>query len=427
MMPKLILHIGAHKTGTTALQNFLALNYRKLLEYGVLYPKFGADEMVPHHIILRPLVTPKPDDYIWSITGAEHIKSEDDIKVALSRELEETGAHTVIVSTESLFANQQIFDNAVATNKAGYARQLFSEYNVEVVVYLRNQADWLESCYVEAVKGAHTCFDGGVKDYILYKHHEYLDYRGYLEPWYEAFGKDKIHVRLYENVGKKIETDFLVASGLTFPESADWAYPGFDDANQSLNHVAVRLLRQFNKINRALPLGWKYKFPFSWDDLRKFELLGRQPYLSHTERQKLFEDLDEANTALFANVEMGDEAKDIWREAFFRKAAGGVRDDNNELEDALGVVLKHSSLLGVERDAAYQKRDTAFQERDTAFQERDTAFQERDTSNVLANRYREENERLAKENAECKDLMKPFLPFLRLARAIRRNIGRLIR
>jgi len=36
---KLTLHIGHGKTGTSALQSFLALNENLLLEYGICYPK----------------------------------------------------------------------------------------------------------------------------------------------------------------------------------------------------------------------------------------------------------------------------------------------------------------------------------------------------------------------------------------------------
>ena len=38
----LYLHIGKHKTGTTALQDFMAMNRNELKKLGVLYP--GIDE-----------------------------------------------------------------------------------------------------------------------------------------------------------------------------------------------------------------------------------------------------------------------------------------------------------------------------------------------------------------------------------------------
>ena len=38
-MPKLFLHVGFHKTGTTSLQDILNRNRKELLSQGIIYPK----------------------------------------------------------------------------------------------------------------------------------------------------------------------------------------------------------------------------------------------------------------------------------------------------------------------------------------------------------------------------------------------------
>ena len=41
MKKRIIIHAGTHKTGTTFLQSFLSLNYKRLLDKGILFPLSG--------------------------------------------------------------------------------------------------------------------------------------------------------------------------------------------------------------------------------------------------------------------------------------------------------------------------------------------------------------------------------------------------
>ena len=47
---EIIIHIGHHKTGTTSIQHFLALNEVLLLDrYGIYYPEIGRDPLMKYH------------------------------------------------------------------------------------------------------------------------------------------------------------------------------------------------------------------------------------------------------------------------------------------------------------------------------------------------------------------------------------------
>ena len=48
-MAKVILHVGAHKTGTTYLQNLFHLNRARLAEAGIHYPDIGPN--TAHHAL----------------------------------------------------------------------------------------------------------------------------------------------------------------------------------------------------------------------------------------------------------------------------------------------------------------------------------------------------------------------------------------
>ena len=41
MKKNIIIHAGTHKTGTTFLQSFLSLNFKELLNEGILFPLSG--------------------------------------------------------------------------------------------------------------------------------------------------------------------------------------------------------------------------------------------------------------------------------------------------------------------------------------------------------------------------------------------------
>lgn len=361
-MTKLILHIGAHKTGTTALQNFLALNYEQLLSYGVLYPRFSANIAVPHHIIMRPIVAPKNNDYIWSIEGVDNIRTELDIRDAIHREVDETGAHTVIMSTEFLFVNKPIFNNIAEGNLARYAKRLFSGFDVEVVVYLRNQPDWLESCYIEAVKGAHTCYEHDIKEYILYRHPEYMDYREYLEPWLDAFGRERIHVRIYERAAGAIEKDVINNIGLFFPADTMWNVPDVDESNISLNRVAIRILRYFNQLNNSRDEGEKYIFPLGWKELREYALVGRQSYLSCAERRKLYALLSDKNRRLAELVGLQDSEMKLWDAAFLQESKEDKNGNDIESDKAVNIffLVEHSARQATDILLLRNERDSLF-------------------------------------------------------------------
>jgi hypothetical protein len=57
-MPRLYVHCGLHKTGTTALQDFLAAQAATLARAGVLYPRAG-----------RPGVAGGQHNIAWRLAG----------------------------------------------------------------------------------------------------------------------------------------------------------------------------------------------------------------------------------------------------------------------------------------------------------------------------------------------------------------------
>ena len=288
-MKEIILHIGAHKTGSTALQNYLATNRDILGKKGIVYPSLG-DSDVYHHVLLRPIVEPKADDFIWDINRKCSIETREDIKQLMSDYLNSSNESKVVLSTEFLFVNNPIFNNIpVGFDFAEYASDIFSGFTVTPVVYLRNPVDWIESCYGEAVKGAHTCYQGSFDQY-LDENRNSLNYQRYLAPWLKVYG-DQVKVFCYEKI--LAEYDGIISHfmcevlGLDHLDLHETVMN--NDRNPSLSKEFLSLLVQFNKLNAERDRKERYFFPFEMKEILNEKWYGKGVYLNQSQARDLIE------------------------------------------------------------------------------------------------------------------------------------------
>ncbi|UVK41240.1 hypothetical protein LHFGNBLO_002816 [Mesorhizobium sp. AR10] len=200
---KLILHIGTGKTGTTALQQFLCANARKLREHGIHYAA-------------------PPDEFNFnSITNAQLLTGLDKFRTFFLHHLaeaERAGAHTIIASSEILYS---IRWRARCVGKKSSADALFEEHNLvgrlrasipeemecHVLCYVRRPDHWLESVYNQNVKSG-ILFTGDVIDFLGMTE-DMLDYHRCLSIWREVFGSSACSVRVYESALPNLIGDFV--------------------------------------------------------------------------------------------------------------------------------------------------------------------------------------------------------------------------
>ncbi|WP_296742905.1 hypothetical protein [Mesorhizobium sp.] len=123
---KIILHIGVHKTGTSALQAFLHRNAALLLEHGVFYKPTTSDW--PNH---NPLV------------AAFLPESVDDGLERLARTIEAADNNTLLISSEMLCGHSVDLE-----------RFLFGleGHDLRVFAYIRHPADIVVSAFNELVR-----------------------------------------------------------------------------------------------------------------------------------------------------------------------------------------------------------------------------------------------------------------------------------
>jgi len=169
----LVIHIGTQKTGTTALQRFLFFNYSALLKEGIRFIGAGRDKgrRAQHNEFARA-IQGRTDIAIWA---------------RLRDELAQSDSQTNLMSAEGFW-----FCDPVALKQ-----QLPDVKDVRIVVYLRRQDQYLQSLYMQAVRG-------GRRDSFATWREKVPDRGKYLaaiEKWADAFGSESIIIRPYERNG----------------------------------------------------------------------------------------------------------------------------------------------------------------------------------------------------------------------------------
>ena len=187
----LVLHIGTQKTGTAALQAYLAENADALLEQGIHYLKAGR---VRSHGDLAQALKGKADIALWE---------------EAREELQNSGSPTQVISAEGLWVS-----DPVALRNA-----LPAGIPVRIVVYLRRQDKYLQSLWKQGVTGGRK---GDFRTWLEATPYK-GDYLATIEQWASVFGADSLVIRPYERPdGANTVADFcriIGAVGLPPPEN----------------------------------------------------------------------------------------------------------------------------------------------------------------------------------------------------------------
>jgi len=145
MLDRVILHIGTHKTGTTAVQGSLGEASDALLSRGVLYPRSGRRGV--GHVELARLA-----EHPGEMPGGREGEQE------LLEEIRAASPGTLVLSAER-------FTSPVSPRRARWAEWLCTHLDarrVEVIGYVRPQWEYIESIYVQATKAGLTRVDSRV-------------------------------------------------------------------------------------------------------------------------------------------------------------------------------------------------------------------------------------------------------------------------
>ncbi len=229
---KFYLHIGWHKTGSTAIQKFLWENRRSLLDrFGVLYPETGIFT-VAHHLVAWSLQEPLTNP--WALSIDFHEKAED-LFSGIFHEAKTTGASTILISSEE-FVSKCSLDRLT---------QLLSGHEVHVIVYIRRQDLAAESYYGQKVRQFESRISLELEQFIS-NMGRWLDYTVMVDAWERAIPGVVMEPRVYD-LSKfpqgNVVTDFLTAIGL---DMSVVAASNDSDVNASLDPLSIRALARIN-------------------------------------------------------------------------------------------------------------------------------------------------------------------------------------
>lgn len=214
-MNMLYIHVGVHKTGTTALQYSLATRRAALKEQGISYPAAGipaAAALWGHH------------DLAWALRDGDPGGLCRMVRAEIGSEAGTPSDRAVLSSEEfCLLRNATLFQPL---------KDAFSGWAFRPICYIRRQDQLLESVYNHHVKSL-----GETSDIIDFARRirRRLDHRMVLGRLEQAFGRDTMTVRLYDKalIGDTV-SDFFSLLGAEYRESA-----GSPDINAGLTTAGI--------------------------------------------------------------------------------------------------------------------------------------------------------------------------------------------
>jgi hypothetical protein len=237
-LKRLYLHIGYPKTGTTMLQSALAQNAVALAKLGVLYPRTGQINNA-HYAFNFSLG-------IGDYAGDLKIETPEILREQLHDEVMRSGCDRIIISTE-------YFSIARSMEKV---TELFSGYDIKLIVYLRRHDHAFESAYSQSVKSvADPPWQPNIESFIVYElmvnalHYDYLQT---LRRWADHLGKDAITVRPYERSQNTPDllSDFLAT--VQVADSQEFIRP--ENVNVSLGPHSVAAIQAVRRTSIPNPI-----------------------------------------------------------------------------------------------------------------------------------------------------------------------------
>ena len=150
---KVIIHVGAGKTGTSSIQKTLGLNRSELNRQGIEYAGLMFEYMVQKYDWQRASAS----EVFHSLAPKEAALQVLDIIETNIPTLESQKIHTLIWSNESLFERNE---KVILIAEELLARNI----EVEIIAYIRNYDSWSQSAYKQwGIK--HKTYEGPIRSF----------------------------------------------------------------------------------------------------------------------------------------------------------------------------------------------------------------------------------------------------------------------
>lgn len=200
-MPRLILHIGTGKTGTTSIQMALRKNQSALAEQG--FHVIECRRVLPHSS-RHMFAWNDPADAGWAELAAE------------MKQVAPTG-RDVILSNEGLWRLDE--------DEIAHLASAFPGYQPFVLMYVRDQADWIQSSLLQKQKKGRTAFDiNNPRKVSRWTARRNLDYLKVCKRFEAVLGQGVMHARLFNRpsfIDGDLLQDFFKTIGVQDTQALD--------------------------------------------------------------------------------------------------------------------------------------------------------------------------------------------------------------
>jgi hypothetical protein len=180
------VHIGTHKTGTTSIQAMLAMNEKLFRSAGVFVPRCGRNNVAyaGHHNIA------------WDLARDGQFDPSLGSFDALLADIAASDASTVCLSSEE-FEFLHADEAAMERLRDGLSS---IGYETRIIVYVRPQADYIESLYAEIARAWNIGFDDFLETIVAEGSYclSRFDYVGLIDAFARTFSTKRVIVRAYK-------------------------------------------------------------------------------------------------------------------------------------------------------------------------------------------------------------------------------------
>lgn len=241
---KAIVHIGAPKTGSSTIQEFLFQNTDALAQKGFRFsrnvPGRGSQFEYPIAALARlDRLLPAPD------TQARHSSTDLAVhkQIGAAAEAELAAKRATWTEPVALFSSEHIHPWLRRTDEIQSLDRMFGAHfdSVRYILYIRNQEDLVASSHSERIKrGSNRRHQDFLEQRL-----DHLDYEPRVRLWLDVVGRDRFDLRLLDPGFLKdgnLLSDFASAcgftlDGLTIPPRI----------NESLSAPAAECVRAMNE------------------------------------------------------------------------------------------------------------------------------------------------------------------------------------
>lgn len=274
-----VIHIGAPKTGTTSIPEYLALNRETMRPLGFAFPQ--APGKRTHARLAFNVVQASSG----TMAGLEHLRAELGSEIARLP----ASVHTVLLSAEHLSGKIS------SVREAGILREFldtwFDQYRV--ILYMRRQDELAVSRYSTQLRA------GRSNDRVLPSTEGILpqyDFRAILECFGAAFGQEALCPRIFARdafTGGDLLADFRDATGLP-----DLPHQPPKAMNSSINGAAQEFVRRLNTVREDDAGGEHEKIPHQLRGILNDHFAGQGRRPSRAEALAYYESYKEPNEAV---------------------------------------------------------------------------------------------------------------------------------